>query len=120
MKTFSGTYCTTFIVDPRRYLPWLQEKFLRNGGQLIRRRIESLTEDLFLHQFDAIVNCSGMGAKKLANDWKMVPIRGTYIFEFGGSLKITVLIFFRSNDKGSSALVQKVGLRRRSLCSSGL
>ncbi|RWS07293.1 D-aspartate oxidase-like protein [Dinothrombium tinctorium] len=74
-----GYFYTTTITDPRYYLPWLQNKFLNAGGKMEKRFIANLQTDATLKDFDAIVNCSGLGAKNLLNDWRLVPIRGQVI-----------------------------------------
>lgn len=56
------------------YLPWAASKFIENGGEVINRKVQNFT-DLF-GSFDTIVNCTGMEAKTLCNDRKVVPIRG--------------------------------------------
>lgn len=45
------------------------------GGKVQRRKINELSE---LAEFDLIVNCMGLGAKKLFNDNKLHPVR--YLF----------------------------------------
>ncbi|RWS25811.1 D-aspartate oxidase-like protein, partial [Leptotrombidium deliense] len=52
-----GYFYTTIITDPRYYLPWLQNKFISSGGTVERKHIEDLSSSLFLHDFDAVVNC---------------------------------------------------------------
>lgn len=47
------------------------------GGTIIEKRINYL-EDL-AGQFDIVFNCTGLGAKYLLNDNKLVPIRGQVI-----------------------------------------
>lgn len=63
----------TYMMDCRRYLPWLTRKFQQNGGLIEKRKIENLGE---LESYDIIINCSGMGAHSLVNDTSLLPVRG--------------------------------------------
>lgn len=42
------------------------------GGVLDRRKVDDLSE---LAGYDVVVNCLGLGAKKLFKDDKMFPVR---------------------------------------------
>jgi len=75
---FGYTY-TTVVTDPRYYLPYLMRKVTENGATILQRKIECLKNDPFLDNFHVVVNCTGLGAKRLCNDYKMVPIRGQTI-----------------------------------------
>uniref|UniRef100_A0A2K6EHE9 D-aspartate oxidase n=1 Tax=Propithecus coquereli TaxID=379532 RepID=A0A2K6EHE9_PROCO len=45
-----------------------------SGGQILTRRVEDLWE---LHpSFDIVVNCTGLGSRRLAGDSKIFPVRG--------------------------------------------
>lgn len=54
-------------------LSFLEEKIKMNGGVFIHQFINDLEE---LRDFDIIVNCSGVKARKLAKDDRVHPIRG--------------------------------------------
>lgn len=45
---------------------------------MMQKQITKLTE-LSGREYDAVFNCTGLGAQKLCNDIKMVPIRGQII-----------------------------------------
>lgn len=51
--------------------------FKRNGGTVLRKRLETLDE--IGAKFDVIGNCSGLGARHLVNDTSVYPIRGQTI-----------------------------------------
>ncbi|XP_060094128.1 D-aspartate oxidase [Heteronotia binoei] len=69
-----GQAFTTIKCDCPPYLLWLEKKLKENGGHVHARKIEDMWE---LHSdYDIIVNCSGLGSRKLMNDRKMYPIRG--------------------------------------------
>ena len=72
-----GIFLTTIITDPRYYLPFLTNQLMTNGGRVINRHIDCLSQ---LDGFDVVVNCTGLGAKSLVNDWKLTPIRGLFAF----------------------------------------
>lgn len=68
-----GIFWTTVITDPRYYLSYLTDKIVSNGGRMVNRHVESLSQ---LSDFDVVVNCTGLKANRLVNDWKLVPVRG--------------------------------------------
>lgn len=62
-----------------RYLIALKpNRFESAGGNLVQKHIESLSE-FNGKQYAVVFNCSGLGARNLCNDMKMVPIRGQII-----------------------------------------
>ncbi|XP_048513609.1 D-aspartate oxidase isoform X2 [Athalia rosae] len=69
-----GTYFTTLLTDPTLFLPWGRSKLQENDVKLLRKRINSFAE--IASDFDVIMNCSGLGARYLCNDRRLVPIRG--------------------------------------------
>lgn len=69
-----GSFFQTLITDCGLYLPWAAKKFIHAGGEIFNRKISSFTD---LHgSYDILVNCTGLEAKTLCNDRKVVPIRG--------------------------------------------
>lgn len=71
-----GSFFTTILTECRLFLPWAMEKFRNNGGKIKEKEIYKLEE---LSDYEIIVNCSGLGAKKLCKDHKLVPIRGQVV-----------------------------------------
>lgn len=65
------------VVDTRRYLPWLMQRFAAAGGTVVERRLQSLQEALA--RAPVVVNCSGLGARTLASDPEVFPIRGQLV-----------------------------------------
>jgi len=51
------------------------KKFVALGGRLKRRNVKTLYE-LAEEGYDLIINCSGLGARKLVADETVTPIRG--------------------------------------------
>ncbi|XP_050299030.1 D-aspartate oxidase [Anthonomus grandis grandis] len=72
-----GSYFTTLVTQSSLYIPWAFNKFKSNGGQIERRKVESL--ESLAKENDVVVNCTGLGAKFLCKDRKIVPIRGQVI-----------------------------------------
>lgn len=62
------------IAAPPIYLRNLQEQFLAGGGEIETRTLHSLAE--LAGQAALLVNCSGFGARELAKDGSVYPIRG--------------------------------------------
>src|SRR5690242_12409904 len=59
--------------EGRLYMSWLLRQFQAGGGKVERRAVAALPS---LSSFDAVVNCSGLGARELAPDPSMQAIRG--------------------------------------------
>ncbi|SDH72720.1 FAD-dependent oxidoreductase [Winogradskyella thalassocola] len=62
------------LAEPRLYLPYLFEKFLKNGGHFEEREIKDIKELAALNTL--VINCTGLGAKNLCNDEDLQPMRG--------------------------------------------
>lgn len=73
-KAKFGVFYTTVMINMKAYLPWLISRFKQKNGKVIQSRVDKI-EDL-LQKYDIVVNCTGIGANKLANDSDVIPIRG--------------------------------------------
>jgi len=60
--------------DSSMYMPYLMDRFRKNGGQMIQREVSDLLAEA--NNYDWIINCTGLGAKALCNDDELYPIRG--------------------------------------------
>ncbi|XP_033108989.1 D-aspartate oxidase-like [Anneissia japonica] len=69
-----GNSFLTFIAECNLYLPWLMHRFKSRGGTILERHVHSFDE--IADNYDVIVNCSGLGARRLANDESIRPNRG--------------------------------------------
>ncbi|XP_003978580.2 D-aspartate oxidase [Takifugu rubripes] len=69
-----GQAFTTVKCECVPYLPWLEKRLRKAGGNMEQRKVRSLQE--LSHSYDVIVNCSGLGSKTLVGDDGMYPIRG--------------------------------------------
>jgi D-amino-acid oxidase len=61
------------VIDMPRYLSWLAECVLGAGGTLTRMALARLPEA------PLVVNCSGLGARLLADDPASAPVRGQVV-----------------------------------------
>lgn len=81
----------TFMLECPSYLPWLMERFRRNGGLVECKKVSSLSE---FDGYDAVINCAGLGARDLVGDASVYPIRGQIL-----ALKGVNLDAIYENDK---------------------
>ncbi|XP_014232456.2 D-aspartate oxidase [Trichogramma pretiosum] len=72
-----GSFVSTLVTQPDIYVPWAISKLKANGAQIKRQKVNSFKE--IAADYDAIVNCTGLGAKRLCSDRAMVPIKGQVI-----------------------------------------
>jgi D-amino-acid oxidase len=69
----------TLLIEPDVYLKVVLGQFLNAGGQLIFRSFDSAGELAELPQ-PVIVNCTGLGARKLFHDEELIPVKGQLTF----------------------------------------
>lgn len=62
------------VVETPRYLQYLIGRVQAAGGSIVQRDVQRLAEPLA--SADVVVNCSGLGARELAGDASLTPIRG--------------------------------------------
>lgn len=62
------------VIDTNIYMDYLMRTFQARGGQIARRVVSNLAE-AFAH-CEAVVNCSGLGARELVGDRDLRPARG--------------------------------------------
>lgn len=62
------------VVDTRRYLPWLMAGLAARGVMMRVREVATLDEALA--RAPCVVDCAGLGARTLAGDASLTPIRG--------------------------------------------
>ena len=63
------------VIEMDRYLPYLHQRVLALGATFEQRELHSFDE----LDADILVNCSGLGARELAHDDAVFPIRGQII-----------------------------------------
>jgi D-amino-acid oxidase len=59
------------------YLDYLLQRFIVKGGRFEQRAVSSLEEAS--GEGRVVVNCTGLGARELAGDFSMTPIRGQIV-----------------------------------------
>ncbi|XP_014662592.1 PREDICTED: D-aspartate oxidase-like isoform X2 [Priapulus caudatus] len=70
----SGWSYSTILAHPPHYMKWLIKRFHQEGGSMIKMSVKNFEQVAF--PFDVIVNCTGLGARKLANDSSVEPVQG--------------------------------------------
>ena len=83
--TFGARYMA-LAMNPAILLPWLQKQLVNRGVNFIRKEVNSLDQARMLVLLDknvklrALINASGVGARELAGDSSVKPIRGQTMF----------------------------------------
>lgn len=72
-----GAFYTTIIADQTPYLSWLFRRFRGKGGKVVSLKVNSLME--VTGAYDVVVNCTGLGARELAGDTDIHPVKGQVI-----------------------------------------
>jgi len=65
------------VAEMTIYLPYLQRRFEALGGSIELRAVRSFDEAFAM--CDRVVDCAGLGARELAGDATMTPIRGQVV-----------------------------------------
>jgi D-amino-acid oxidase len=60
-----------------RYMPWLEQRVADLGGRIEARAVEDL--DALLDEAPVVVHCAGLGARELADDPTLAPVRGQVV-----------------------------------------
>ena len=69
-----GWSFTAPVVEMPRYLPYLVARLEAAGGTLTRAALHALPNSA-----DVVVNCTGLGARRMAGDDSLVPVRGQIV-----------------------------------------
>jgi D-amino-acid oxidase len=72
---------TAPVIDMPVYLRWLRGRLADLGGTLTRMALPALPQTE-----DVVVNCAGLGARRLADDLEVHPVRGQVVLLGGVSL----------------------------------
>jgi D-amino-acid oxidase len=72
---------TSPVIDMPVYLQWLRDRLTELGGTLTRISMGSLP-----HGDGVVVNCAGLGARRLARDEEVRPVRGQVVVVNGVDL----------------------------------
>ena len=69
-----GFFAHVPMIETPIYLPFLQKRFLGNGGTLTVCEVKNLAD--MAAKTDWLINCTGLAAGKLTGDKEVFPIRG--------------------------------------------
>nr|XP_036231003.1 D-aspartate oxidase [Bactrocera oleae] len=75
-KYTDGIHFITYTSEPIKLLPYLMKRFQANGGKIVQQKIVNLEEFITNCDYDAIINCSGLGSRECVKDNGMFPVRG--------------------------------------------
>ena len=75
-----GLKYTALAMNPLLLLPWLKRKLEERGVKFVRKEVKSLGEAKTIAKANIMVNASGVGAKELASDDAVRPVRGQTMF----------------------------------------
>ena len=70
------------VIDTTIYLPFLIERIRERGGKFIEKSVSMLDGV----EGDAIINCTGLGARELTGDDTLYPVRGQLVRTAPGSI----------------------------------
>ncbi|ORZ03300.1 hypothetical protein BCR43DRAFT_483095 [Syncephalastrum racemosum] len=90
-----GHRYTTVVINTPHYLQWLMHQFLSNGGQVKRQSLTCLQEGI-PSDADAVVHCTGLGARYLVNDTNVFPTRGQTVIIRAPHIKKTVTLMTKN------------------------
>jgi len=79
-RTTFGIKYTSLAMNPSMLLPWLKEKLIAKGCHFVRAEVSSIEQARDLTKAKLIVNASGVGARKFAQDENVRPVRGQTMF----------------------------------------
>jgi hypothetical protein len=75
-----GLNYTAIGMNPLLLLPWLKRKLEERGVNFVKKEVKNLDEARKITQANILVNASGVGAKELASDDAVRPVRGQTMF----------------------------------------
>lgn len=73
-KYTDGIHFISFCCEPTKFLPYLMKRFLAAGGRFEQRKVQDFNDGF--DDADLIINCAGLGSKKIANDGDSYAVRG--------------------------------------------
>jgi D-amino-acid oxidase len=76
------------VAEMPLYLPFLERQAQALGVTFERREVHSLAEALA--EADVVVNCTGLGAREVAGDERLFPIRGQVVSVARGATRCVV------------------------------
>jgi D-amino-acid oxidase len=73
----SGATFDNPVIDSSIYLPYLRNCLVSQGGRIVSREISSFSQ--LFSEDNVVINCSGLGARQLANDSDLHGVRGQIV-----------------------------------------
>ncbi len=65
---------TVPLIETQIFLPYLKEYMIQRNVQFIQKEVNDLND--LQNEYDFIINCTALGARKLCNDKTIIPVRG--------------------------------------------
>jgi D-amino-acid oxidase len=77
----AGVLFSSFVIETPRYLPWLSQRLLDAGGVIEPHTLRQLDHhrDDPCNSTDLLIDCAGLGARELARDPAVYPVRGQLV-----------------------------------------
>lgn len=73
-----GSVYTALHIDPEVFLPRLVSDFRAAGGEIHHRSFDDIPSVLMVPE-NMIVNCTGLGSRRLFSDMDLVPVKGQLV-----------------------------------------
>ncbi len=104
-KSFGSIHSVKMpLIDTQKYLPYLLESFLKAGGQIINLHIHKFDQPELL-EFPIIINSTGIGAKELASDEAVYPVKGQTVVISQPVDKIAESILYVDKDNSVTLII---------------
>ena len=85
------------VIDVPTYMPYLKNSVESKGAKIQIQDLACI--DQLFSDYDLVVNCSGVGAKKLANDNEVFPIRGQVVkISSSPEIKVSTRIYKKQDE----------------------
>ncbi len=79
--TQGGYEVNTILIDTPRYMARLKAQVEQQGASLVVRKFSSIQEIVDTVGSNSVIyNCTGLGARDLAKDPKVIPVRGDLVY----------------------------------------
>lgn len=72
-----GYYIQGIVIDTSYYMDYLVRTFKNLGGKIIQKEVKNIQEPF--QEYNLVVNCTGLGSRRLFNDDKIFPVRGQIV-----------------------------------------
>jgi len=72
-----GQVFESYVIETPRYLPWLRRRFLEEKGTIEVKELAGLDEATT--HAEVVFHCAGLGARELAGDRSIQPVRGQLV-----------------------------------------